>query len=174
MNIGLDSLVFLDDNPFERNLVRSELPEVLVPEIPDDDPALVPEVLADAGYFEGLVVTDEDRTRTELYQANKAREVLRSEVTDLPAYLRRLEMKLTWRRFDQVGLNRTVQLINKTNQFNLTTRRYTVEETVALMNDPRAFGLQLRLIDRFGDNGIIAIAIGRLVQGDACHTSIRG
>ena len=74
-------------------------------------------------------------------------------------------MQLIWRRFDQVGLQRTVQLINKTNQFNLTTRRYTDEDVIAVMNDPRAFGLQLRLIDRFGDNGIIAIVIGK-VEGD--------
>jgi FkbH-like protein len=74
-------------------------------------------------------------------------------------------MQLIWRRFDRVGLQRTVQLINKTNQFNLTTRRYSEEDVVAVMDDPRAFGLQLRLIDRFGDNGIIAIVIGKM-QGD--------
>ena len=71
-------------------------------------------------------------------------------------------MRLIWRRFDQVGLQRIVQLINKTNQFNLTTRRYTEEDVLAVMADDRAFGLQLRLLDRFGDNGIIAIVIGRL------------
>ncbi len=71
-------------------------------------------------------------------------------------------MQLIWRRFDRLGLQRIVQLINKTNQFNLTTRRYTEEDVLAVMDDPAAFGLQLRLIDRFGDNGIIAIVIGRL------------
>ncbi len=168
LNIGLDSLVFLDDNPFERNLIRQELPEVLVPEIPDDDPALVPDILADAGYFEGLAVTDEDLARTGLYQANNARAVLQTEAADLPSYLRGLEMQLVWRRFDQLGLSRISQLINKTNQFNLTTRRYTTEDVVAVMNDPRAFGLQLRLVDRFGDNGIIAIVIGRLDHEASC------
>ena len=161
LNIGLDALVFVDDNPFERNLVRQELPMVAVPEV-SDDPTGYPLALADAGYFEGLSVTEEDRERTSQYQGNRAREALKESATDLPAYLRGLEMRLVWRRFDRIGLQRIVQLINKSNQFNLTTRRYTDEDVVAVMADPDAFGLQLRLLDRFGDNGVIAIIIGRL------------
>ncbi|HVZ06833.1 HAD-IIIC family phosphatase [Rhodopila sp.] len=161
LNIGIDSLVFIDDNPFERNLVRQELPMVAVPEV-SDDPTSYPIALADAGYFEGLAITDEDRERTAQYQGNKAREALKASVTDLPAYLRGLEMQLIWKRFDRIGLQRITQLINKSNQFNLTTRRYTEEDVIAVMADPDAFGLQLRLTDRFGDNGIIAIVIGRL------------
>ncbi len=90
------------------------------------------------------------------------REALKSSATDLPSYLRGLQMQLIWRRFDPVGLSRTVQLINKTNQFNLTTRRYSEEDVLGVMRDNRAFGLQLRLLDRFGDNGIISIVIGRM------------
>ncbi|WP_428490547.1 HAD-IIIC family phosphatase [Rhodopila sp.] len=161
LNIGLDALCFIDDNPFERNLVRQELPMVAVPEV-SDDPTGYPLALSDAGYFEALSVTDEDRERTSQYQGNKARDALKAAVTDLPSYLRGLEMALIWRRFDKLGLQRIVQLINKSNQFNLTTRRYTDEDILALMSDPRAFGLQLRLTDRFGDNGIIAIIIGRM------------
>ncbi len=160
LNIGLDSLVFIDDNPFERNLVRQELPMVAVPEV-SDDPTAFPIAIADAGYFEGLSVTDEDRERTSQYQGNKARDALKASATDLPAYLRGLEMQLVTRPFDRVGLQRIVQLINKSNQFNLTTRRYTDEDVIAVMADPDAFGLQLRLLDRFGDNGVIAIVIGR-------------
>ena len=163
LNIGLDSLVFVDDNPFERTLVRQELPMVAVPEV-SDDPTLFVQTLADAGYFEGLAVTEDDRARSGQYQGNKAREALRASATDLPSYLRSLEMRLIWRPFDQIGLQRTVQLINKTNQFNLTTRRYTEDDVLAIMGDPRAFGLQLRLLDRFGDNGIIAILIGRMLD----------
>jgi FkbH-like protein len=159
LNIGLDSMVFADDNPFERALVRQTLPMVAVPELPDD-PALVPRCLSDAGYFEGLAVTEEDLDRTRQYQSNQAREVLKA-TTDMPTYLRSLEMQLWWRRFDRIGLARIVQLINKTNQFNLTTRRYNEEGVLAVMGDPASFGLQMRLVDRFGDNGIIAIAIGR-------------
>jgi HAD superfamily phosphatase (TIGR01681 family) len=98
LNIGLDSLVFIDDNPFERNLVRQELPMVAVPEV-SDDPTAFPITLADAGYFEGLAVTDEDRERTSQYQGNKARDVLKASATDLPAYLRRLEMQLITKSF---------------------------------------------------------------------------
>jgi FkbH-like protein len=163
LNIGLDSLVFVDDNPFERALVRRELPMVAVPEV-SDDPTSFPRAIADAGYFEALAITDEDRARSSQYQANRAREALKATTTDLPSYLRSLEMELIWRRFDQIGLQRTVQLINKTNQFNLTTRRYTEDDVLAIMRDERSFGLQLRLLDRFGDNGIIAILIGRMVN----------
>jgi FkbH-like protein len=161
LNIGLDALVFIDDNPFERNLVRQELPMVAVPEV-SDDPTYYPQAIADAGYFEGLSVTDEDRARNNLYQGNKARDALKASVTDLPAYLHGLEMQLVWKRFDRMGLQRIVQLINKSNQFNLTTRRYTEEDVLAVMDDPDTFGLQLRLLDRFGDNGVIAIVIGRM------------
>jgi FkbH-like protein len=165
LSIGLDSLVLIDDNPFERELVRRELPMVMVPEI-GDDPATFAQTLADAGYFEAVAVTAEDRARGGKYQENRRRERLKASATDLDSYLRSLEMELIWRPFDRVGLQRTVQLINKTNQFNLTTRRYSEEDVLAVMNDPRAFGLQLRLIDRFGDNGVIAIVIGRLQEDE--------
>jgi FkbH-like protein len=163
LNIGLDAMVFVDDNPFERNLVRQELPMIAVPELPDD-PTYYAAAIADGGYFESVAISDEDWERTRQYQGNLARQTLKASVTDLDSYLRGLEMRLIWRRFDDVGLQRIVQLINKSNQFNLTSRRYTNEEVVAVMNDPRAFGLQLRLVDRFGDNGIIAIVIGRLAD----------
>jgi FkbH-like protein len=165
LEIGLDSLVFVDDNPFERTLVRRELPMVAVPEVPDD-PALVPNRLADAGYFEALSITGEDLRRTELYQANAARERARGEATDMVSYLRSLDMRLVWRTFDATGLGRVTQLINRTNQFNLMTRRYTEDEVRAVIDDPSCVGLQLRLLDRFGDNGIIAVLIGRRQDAD--------
>lgn len=164
LNIGLDALVFADDNPFERDLVRRELPMVAVPELGDDPARYVP-IIAAAGYFDTPRLTQEDRERTGLYRANQAREAWKGATTDLDAYLRGLEMRLVWRRFDPIGVPRVVQLINKSNQFNLTTRRYTEQDVRAVMDDPAAFGLQLRLLDRFGDNGVIAILIGRL-EGD--------
>ena len=163
LNIGIESLVFLDDNPFERNLVRAQLPVVAVPEVPDE-PALIPGILADAGYFESLAITDDDRERTVQYHVNRAREQLRVSASDLEGYLRGLDMRMVWKRFDSAGLQRIVQLINKTNQFNLTTRRHTEEDIAALMANPNAFGLQIRLLDRFGDNGIIAVVIGRMLE----------
>ena len=165
LNIGLDSLVFVDDNPFERALVRQELPMVAVPEV-GDDPATYAQTIADAGYFEGVAITQEDRERTGQYKGNQLRDALKASATDLPSYLRSLDMELIWRRFDKIGLSRTTQLINKTNQFNLTTRRYSEDDVVSVMQDNRSFGLQLRLLDRFGDNGIIAIVIGKMQADD--------
>jgi FkbH-like protein len=166
LNIGLDSLVFVDDNPVERALIRQELPMVAVPEV-TDDPITFLRAVSDAGYFESLAITDEDRARTAQYQGRRAAEALRASATDMDSYLRGLDMVMATRRFDTIGLQRTVQLINKTNQFNLTTRRYTEEDVTGIMQSNRAFGLQLRLIDRFVDNGIIAICIGRMIdEGD--------
>jgi FkbH-like protein len=159
LNIGIDSLVFADDNPFERNIVRRELPMVAVPELPED-PALYSQCIADAGYFEALQLTPEDFERGGQYRANIARESVRASHTDLEGYLRSLDMELRWQPFDRVGMQRIVQLINKTNQFNLTTRRYTDSEVLSIMNTPGALTLQLRLVDQFGDNGIIGIVIG--------------
>ena len=166
LNIGLDSLVFADDNPFERNIVRRELPMVAVPELAED-PGLYAQTIADGGYFESLALTKEDLERSAQYQANIAREQLAASVTDIAGYLRSLDMEMRWNRFDRVGLQRIVQLINKTNQFNLTTQRTDEEKIAALIADNRALTLQLRLLDQFGDNGIIAIIAGQFVPGSA-------
>lgn len=160
LNIGLDSLVFVDDNPFERNIVRRELPAVCVLELPED-PAFYSQCVADAGYFEALQLTPEDFERGGQYRANIERENVRASHTDLEGYLRSLDMQLRWQPFDGVGLQRIVQLINKTNQFNLTTRRYTESDVTSIMETPGALTLQLRLLDKFGDNGIIGIVIGK-------------
>jgi FkbH-like protein len=159
LNIGLDSLVFADDNPAERAIVRQELPMVAVPELPDD-PTLYAACLADAGYFEARYITQEDLTRSGQYQDNQRREALAASTTDLPSYLRSLQMRLVWSRFDKLNQPRIVQLINKTNQFNLTTVRVSDEEVAGLIADDTALTLQLRLLDAFGDNGIIAIVAG--------------
>jgi FkbH-like protein len=136
---------------------------VAVPEVPDDEPGLVPGVLAAAGYFESVGLTAEDQDRTAQYRGNRARDAARSEATDLEGYLRGLEMRLVWGRFEPLARARVVQLANKTNQFNLTTHRTSEAEIDAIIADPNAIGLQLRLLDRFGDNGIIGLVIGRLL-----------
>ena len=166
LNIGIDSCVFVDDNPFERNIVRRELPTVAVPELPED-PAFYARCIADAGYFEALSVTAEDTERTKQYQANIQREALQASATDLKGYLESLKMELWVKSFDRLDLKRIVQLINKTNQFNLTTRRYTEEEVAALIDAPDAVGLHFRLTDSLGDNGIISIIIARREKTDA-------
>jgi FkbH-like protein len=170
LNIGIDSLVFVDDNPFERNIVRRELPMVAVLELPED-PALYAQCIADAGYFEALHVTPDDFERTAQYRANIGRETLRASHTDLAGYLQSLNMELRWAPFDRLGLQRIVQLINKTNQFNLTTRRYSEQDVIAAMEAAGGLTLQLRLLDQFGDNGIIGIIIGQR-DGNALRLDI--
>jgi FkbH-like protein len=164
LNIGLDSLVFVDDNPFERNLVRRELPMVSVPELPED-PAAYVRLLSAPGYFETLSITEEDRERSLQYRANLAREELREKATDLQGFLKALKMKLIWSPFAAKDLKRVVQLINKTNQFNLTTRRYSEEAVRALLADKDVLTLQLRLLDVYGNNGIIALLIAKRNPG---------
>jgi FkbH-like protein len=160
LNIGLDSLVFVDDNPFERDLIRRELPMVAVPELPED-PAGYVGYLSAAGYFETLSITDEDRERSRQYRANLSREELRDGATDLQGFLRALRMKLCWSRFDLRGIKRIVQLINKTNQFNLTSRRYSEEDVRGLMLQDDVVTVQLRLLDVYGNSGVIALVIGK-------------
>jgi FkbH-like protein len=160
LNIGVDALVFLDDNPAERALVRQALPQVAVPELPRD-PAFYPQMLMHAGYFEALAFSDEDRQRAEQYQANGIRASLEQTSTDLPSYLRSLQMVIHFSAFDTVGRARIAQLINKSNQFNLTTRRYTEADVESMQGDPSLFTLQVRLTDRFGDNGMISVVICR-------------
>jgi FkbH-like protein len=117
--------------------------------------------LAQAGYFESIGLSDEDRQRTAQYQANLARAAAATGETDMDAYLKSLDMVLHWSPIDAIGASRVVQLVNKTNQFNLTTRRTTDAAIDAVMADPAALTLQLRLVDRFGNNGLIAVVIGR-------------
>jgi FkbH-like protein len=158
LNLGTDSMVLLDDNPAERSQVRQALPDVAVPELPDD-PALFAETLLRAGYFESIRFTAEDRLRADQYQANAARAELLSGATDLQSYLQSLEMKAVIGPFDVVSRGRITQLINKTNQFNLTTHRYTESQVAALEDSVDGLTLQIRLIDKFGDNGIVVIVI---------------
>jgi FkbH-like protein len=160
LNIGLDSLVFLDDNPFERNRVREALPMVAVPEVPDE-PALVPGVLAAAGYFESVGITGDDRDRGAQYAENAERNREREKHADMASYLAGLEMRVVWGDFDRLNRQRIVQLINKTNQFNLTTRRYNENDYDAFARDANCVCFHVRLLDRFGDNGLIAVVIGK-------------
>jgi FkbH-like protein len=160
LSLGLESMVFVDDNPVERGLVRETLPEVAVPELPED-PALYARTLLAAGYFEAVAFSDEDRKRASFYEDNARRVALQGQVADVAAYLASLDMRIVFRPFDATGRSRITQLINKSNQFNLTTRRYTEAEVAALESDARCFTLQVRLIDRFGDNGMISAVVCR-------------
>ena len=157
LNIGLDSLVFLDDNPVERAQVRRELPMVAVPELPAD-PALYPRTLLAAGYFEAVTFAQEDRDRADQYRANAERAAF-AGTSDMAGYLTSLDMAADFRPFDAVNRARIAQLINKSNQFNLTTRRYTEAQVASLEADPERLTMQVRLVDRFGDNGMISVIV---------------
>jgi FkbH-like protein len=158
LNIGLDSLVFVDDNPVERARIRESLPMVAVPELPDDIAFYVP-CLADAGYFEAVAFTSDDRKRAGQYAANAERDALMGSSQSMEDFLRGLNMGVSYGPFAPVNLARVTQLINKTNQFNTTTRRYLAEEVTRLSGADDAITLQFRLLDRFGDNGIVSAMI---------------
>jgi FkbH-like protein len=156
LNIGVDSLLFVDDNPAERDLVRRSLPGVAVPELPAD-PAYYCDCLMRSGYLESISVTAEDAVRADQYQANQERARLQEASGDMQSYLTDLGMELEWGRVNQESFTRAVQLANKTNQFNMTTRRFTDAEVAAMAADPDWILLTARLKDKFGDNGIVAL-----------------
>lgn len=160
LNIGLDALVFLDDSAAERALVRRLAPEVAVPELPDDPAGYVQAVEA-YRYFQTLALVQEDLKRTEYYRADAAR-----ESAGIEDYLRSLDMKARVGPITAVSLERAAQLINKSNQFNLTTRRRSAAELAALAADPRWLTRTVSLADRFGDNGLISVLLAE-VSGDA-------
>jgi FkbH-like protein len=165
LNIGLDSLVFVDDNPAERARVRESLPMVAVPELPADAAHYV-RCIADAGYFEAVSFTDEDRHRAGQYAANAEREALRDVSQSMDDFLRGLDMSIVFGSIVPVDLARVAQLINKTNQFNTTTRRYTAEELSRFAAAPDNITFQFRLLDRFGDNGLVSVMILRPVPDE--------
>jgi FkbH-like protein len=160
LNIGLDSLVFVDDNPVERARVRESLPMVAVPELPEDAAQYV-RCLSNTGYFESVSFTADDRQRAEQYAANAEREALLGSSESIDDFLRGLKMSVVFGPVKAVDLARATQLINKTNQFNPTTRRYLPEELAAIAAAPQAVTFQFRLLDRFGDNGLISVLILR-------------
>src|SRR5882672_3047280 len=160
LNIGLDSLVFVDDNPVERARVREALPMVAVPELPED-PALYVRCIAQAGYFEAVSFTSDDLRRGEQYATNAAREALHRGSQSVEEFLRGLEMSVVYGAIGPVDLARATQLINKTNQFNTTTRRYSADDIARFAAAPGHITLQFRLADRFGDNGLVSVMMLR-------------
>jgi len=163
LSLGVDSLVFLDDNPAERAQVRDAIPAIAVPELPPD-PSLYMQSLLAGGYFEAIAFSDDDRKRAAFYQDNARRVDLKGQAGDLSAYLASLDMTITFQRFEAIGRSRIAQLISKSNQFNLTTRRYSEVDVAELEASPSHFTLQVRLADIFGDNGMISVIICR--KGD--------
>jgi len=161
LEIGFDSLVFLDDNPFERNLVRQMCPEVIVPELPDD-PADYVRALSELNLFETAAFSAEDIARPELYRQEAERRELRSQFSNIDDYLASLEMKIEVARFEKTRIPRIAQLMQRSNQFNLTTHRYNEAECEFMMLDvEHCLPLYASLTDRLGDHGLISIVIVR-------------
>lgn len=159
LNVGIDSLVFFDDSAVERESVRREYPDVLVVDVPPSPLGYI-DALEDAGAFDFLHVSIEDRRRTEAYIEQRERDSLRRMATNPEEFLRALEMRAKIGRVDNTTLGRVVQLLAKTNQFNVTTRRHDAAAIQRLLDDG-AIVLWMRLEDRFGDNGLTGVAIAR-------------
>jgi FkbH-like protein len=167
LNIGLESLVFVDDNRVEREHVRQRLPEVNVIEL-SEDPSDYPQLLDDAGLFEVTAFSAEDSQRTRQYHENIKREKALETASDYADYLRTLEQKAVIGPFAEGDLTRITQLINKSNQFNLTTMRLGLSQVKGLIVDKDALTVSVRLRDRFGDNGLISVLSARRQNGHLC------
>ncbi len=160
LNLGVDSFVFVDDNPAERAIVEAQVPGIAVPDI-GNEVTRYAAIIEEGRYFEPVSMSAEDLSRTALYKANSERTNLEAKFANYGEYLDSLEMFAEIGKFKSLYLERIAQLTNKSNQFNLTTRRYTLAELEAIMQDDRYIGLYGKLSDRFGDNGLISIVLGR-------------
>lgn len=168
LNILPDSIVFADDNPAERDIVAQSLP-VAVPVMDTVDRYI--QVLDRSGFFEVTSLSEDDLKRNEMYKANALRQQQLSAFTDYGEYLKSLEMKAEIKPFAPLYIQRIAQLTNKSNQFNLTTRRYTAEEIAKVASDGEHICLSGRLADRFGDNGVVSVVIGR-AEGAVLHMEL--
>ncbi len=163
LNLGIDSLAFVDDNPVERQRVREELPEVWVVDLPEQ-PSAYAATIAAQPCFERLTLSQEDRERGQLYQAERERTALRETAGSVEDFLRSLEQQVELLPVTPQELPRAAQLTQKTNQFNLTTRRYTEQEIAARIADGEAWEVRaMRVRDRYGDHGLVGLAMMR------CH-----
>lgn len=158
LNLGLDSLVFIDDNPFEKDLVKTQLPEVTVVDLPED-PSYYKRTLLSLDLFNKLTLTEEDQKRGQVYREQTLREDLKQSSSSLPEFYRSLHMHALIKKADSFSIPRIAQLTQKTNQFNLTTHRCTEAEIRSLSHSETHEVYYLQLIDKFGDNGIVGVAL---------------
>ena len=165
LNLGMDSFVFIDDNPFERGVVRGLIPEITVPEMPED-PALYVCYLQSLNLFETVSYSSEDADRTKKYQEEAGRVTLKKQFADYDTYLKELEMVAECKAFDSFQAPRIAQLTQRSNQFNLRTIRYSEEDILRIASDDRYITRYFTLKDRFGDHGLISVLIMEK-QGDA-------
>lgn len=159
LNIMPDSLVFVDDNPAEREIIKSQVSGASVPEI--GPPEQYIRVLDHSGFFETVSLSEDDRKRNEMYKANIQRKMQQQNFGDYKEYLRSLDMQGTIKAFEPLYMARIAQLSNKSNQFNLTTRRYTQSDIERFAADDAYITRYGKLEDKFGDNGVVSVVIGR-------------
>jgi FkbH-like protein len=165
LNLGVDSLVFVDDNRAEIEIVNQFVPEVSTIWA-GDDPAEFAAKLKDSRFFESRNITAEDVQRVQQYKQESERQQFLNTSTDMDSYLDSLDMAGIIKPFDGLDAPRIAQLIGKSNQFNLTTRRRTEAEVLAVIADEQYSAFTMRLSDRFGDHGLIAIVIGHVYGED--------
>ena len=158
LNIGFDSMVFLDDNPFERNIVRENIPLITVPELPAD-PADYLEYLYTLNLFETVSFSEADTERTKQYQVEAKRAIIQTSYTNEDDFLKSLNMISLVEPFNKFNTPRVAQLSQRSNQFNLRTVRYTEPDIELLVNQDDAFTFSFTLEDQFGDNGLISVII---------------
>ncbi len=158
LNIGFDSMVFLDDNPFERNLVKTHIPEITIPELPED-PVEYLGYLRSLNLFETSSYTDEDEQRTKQYREEAQRAFVQKEFTNEDEFLSNFAMVSVVKPFDAFTIPRVAQLTQRSNQFNLRTIRYTDDEIRALLQSGEYITLSFTLEDRFGDYGLVSVII---------------
>ncbi len=158
LNIGFDSMVFVDDNPFERNIVRENIPQIVVPELPED-PALYLDYLYGLNLFETVSYSGEDAKRTEQYQKEAERVVFQESFTNEDDFLKSLNMISDTKSFDNFSIPRIAQLSQRSNQFNLRTIRYTEEDVKRIAQSDQYATFSFTLEDKFGDNGLICAII---------------
>lgn len=158
LNIGFDSMVFLDDNPFERNVVRMHLSDICVPELPEDPADYLP-FLKKQNLFETISYTEADNNRTKQYQEEAKRTTLQQSFTSEEEFLKSLSMKSEVAAINSFSLPRVAQLSQRSNQFNLRTIRYTAEEIKHLIENNEWLGFTFNLNDKFGDYGLIAVIL---------------
>ncbi len=169
LSLGVDSLVFVDDNPAEREIVRTQVKNACVPDISQVEQYI--KEIDKYGYFEVTALSKDDLAKNDMYKSNMERVKLQQTFTNYNDYLLSLDMKAVIKSFEPVYMQRIAQLTNKSNQFNLTTKRYSQSEIEQIAQDKNYITLYGKLADKFGDNGVVSVVIGKIIN-DELHIEL--
>jgi FkbH-like protein len=166
LNIGFDSMVFIDDNPAEREIVRTHIPKILVPELPLDPADYLP-FLISQNIFETVSYSNNDSERTRQYQEESKRVALSQSITNMDDYLLSLNMRAIISNFQSVDIERIAQLSQRSNQFNLRTKRYSIQDIENIMSKENYLTFSVHLHDKFGSYGLISMVIVKIEENRA-------